>query len=316
MVTLVSGCYNGEQFIHRCFQSVLEQTYHNIEFIFVDDGSRDNSLEVAKSFEDDFLKRDFLFKIISQENMGFYPQTGIKNCSGKYISTLDIDDILLHESIEERVFFLEGNPDFAAVRTNGYFVAEENIDASTGLFVTEAEEKENTEIFDTLLLGKTNNWAGSYMVRASELFRIYPDKTVPMNRFGQNLQILMPVCYGNKTGFIDKPLMKYVKHVKSFTSSQNGYEVKKRQLEEFKKIRQSVLETLNINEPKRLDSLDRAYEVFFLNLAYFSHQKEDFNNLFKRIRKPTGDQKIMFAEINGNIFSSYMHRLLRKFIDK
>ena len=77
------------------------------------------------------------------------------------------------------------------------------------LFITEEKEKKLTDLFSAFCDGKTNNWAGSYMVRTSVLFSAYPDRNIDPSRFGQNFQILLPVCYKRKFGFIDEPLMEY-----------------------------------------------------------------------------------------------------------
>ena len=56
-VTIIVPCYNGKKIIEQCFGAILNQTYKNIETIFVDDGSNDDSFVIAKEWEEKFLNR-------------------------------------------------------------------------------------------------------------------------------------------------------------------------------------------------------------------------------------------------------------------
>ena len=316
LVSLICGGLNVEKFVNRCFTSVLQQTYENVEFIFINDGSTDNTSEIVEKFVREFKNKGYVFKIVNQKNMGFYPQSGIKISTGKYICTLDADDVLLPESIEKRVSFLEKNPDFVAVRTNGFIVNENNLEDTSKLFVTDEGEKKETNIFEDLLYGKTNNWAGSYMIKAYELFKIYPDKIVPMNRYGQNLQILMPVAYRNKTGFIDEPLMKYIKNESSFTMSANNFEAQIKQAEEFKNIRLSILELLELKNIQFIEKLNLEYNKTFLDIAFSFNKKVNYNKFYIKLEKKTIQDKINFHRINNNIFSHYIFRILKYIYQK
>lgn len=316
LVSLICGGLNVERFINQCFTSVLQQTYENVEFIFVNDGSIDRTSVLAENYIEAFNNKGYGFKVIHQDNMGFYPQSGLKVALGKYICTLDADDILLPKSIESRVVFLENNPDFSAVRTNGYIVNEDHPEDTSKFFVTEEQEKIKTNIFEDLLYGKTNNWAGSYMVRSTELFKIYPDKIVPMNRFGQNLQILMPVTYQNKTGFVDEPLMKYIKNHHSFTMSANTYERQVQQAEEFLKIRLSILELLNLNNGVLVDNVNQVYYRIFSDIAYHYKKRSEFNRYYLLMDNKTLQDKINFHKINHHHFLHFFMRIFKFIFNK
>ena len=311
LVSLICGGLNVDKFINQCFTSVLQQTYENVEFIFVNDGSTDNTPETVEKFIENFKNKGYIFKIVNQKNMGFYPQSGIKVATGKYICTLDADDILLPESIEKRVSFLEKNPDFAAVRTNGFIVNENNLEDTSKLFVTDEGEKKKTNIFEDLLYGKTNNWAGSYMVKSSELFKYYPEKLVPMNRFGQNLQILMPVSYQSKVGFIDLPLMKYIKNNASFTMSATNYEKQIKQAEEFQKIRLAILKILDIEDIKTVNILSQTYDRIFLDIAFGYRKRIEFNRFYNQLEEKTIQDYINYYKINNNFVLHYFFRILK-----
>lgn len=316
LVSLICGGLNVEYFINQCFTSVLQQTYENVEFIFVNDGSTDSTKEVVENFIEEFRNKGYIFVVINQENIGFYPQSGIKVAKGKYICTLDADDILMPDSIQKRVFFLETNPDFVAVRTNGFIVDENNLEDTSKPFVKVEKEKLETNVFEDLLYGRTNNWAGSYMVKSSELFKFYQNKVVPMNRYGQNLQILMPITFNNKIGFIDEPLMKYVKNSASFTMSANNYEKQIKQAEEFFKIRKSILDLLNINNQNFIEKLDQVYNRIYLEIAFNFNEKIEFNKFYEKINNKTLQDKINFYKINNNVLLHYWFRIIKYMMAK
>jgi len=299
VVSLITGCFNGEKFISRCFDSILSQTYPHIEVIFVDDGSTDDSLKIAETYREQFVTKGFNFRIISQKNMGFYPQSGIKVAKGKYIATLDIDDILLPDSIKKKAELLEENPDFSAARSNGYVVYQHEKSPPTELLINDYEN-EAKNVFENLLYAKTTNIPGTYMVRASVLFEYYPDKIVPMNRYTQNLQILLPVTYNRKVGFIPEILMHYYRHDEAFTADKIDYESRFTQYESFKEVRKNLLHFMNLMTPEIEAKLDRTYETVFLGLANKYNDVKEFNQLYRTIKHPNYHEKILNALINKN----------------
>jgi len=93
MVSVIVPCYNQAQYLEECIQSVIDQTYQNIEIIIVNDGSNDNTEEVARELERKYSQRVY---VLTQENHGLSQtrNNGIKKASGKYILPLDADDKL------------------------------------------------------------------------------------------------------------------------------------------------------------------------------------------------------------------------------
>lgn len=96
-VSIIIPVYNTAQFLSKCIDSCLEQTFQNIEIIIVIDGSRDNAFEIAKSYQD----RDNRVFVINKEHEGL-PKTrrvGFEFSKGKYIFHLDADDYLEPDAI-------------------------------------------------------------------------------------------------------------------------------------------------------------------------------------------------------------------------
>lgn len=110
LVSVIIPNYNKEKYISRCLNSLLKQTYPNIEIIFIDDCSSDRSIEIVMPYEKKFRK----IRIIQNPvNMGvaISRNIGLTNASGKYITTLDSDDEYLPDKIANEVKVLEENVD-------------------------------------------------------------------------------------------------------------------------------------------------------------------------------------------------------------
>lgn len=92
LVSVIIPIYNTENYLESCIESVLNQTYQNLEIILVDDGSLDNSPTICDSFSE----KDNRVKVIHKENegLGFTRNCGLKYATGMYISFLDSDDTL------------------------------------------------------------------------------------------------------------------------------------------------------------------------------------------------------------------------------
>lgn len=97
--------YNCEKYLHEALESVLGQTYKNIEVICVDDGSTDDSLKILREHR----KRDNRVKVIQQQNQfaGVARNNGLKIVSGKYVMFLDSDDIFEKNMISSLVKIAE-----------------------------------------------------------------------------------------------------------------------------------------------------------------------------------------------------------------
>ena len=99
MVSVIIPLYNNEEYIDACLQSVVNQSYKDIEIIIVNDGSKDNSLNIVEKYAD----RDNRIKIISKENGGRSSarNTGLKYSIGEFLMFVDADDELEKDSIKK-----------------------------------------------------------------------------------------------------------------------------------------------------------------------------------------------------------------------
>ena len=109
-ISVVVPVYNSEKYLHKCVDSLLGQTYSNIEVILVDDGSTDSSPKIC----DDYADSDQRVKVIHQKNarIGAARNRGIEESCGNYITFIDSDDYLERDAYEKCVALIKKhNPD-------------------------------------------------------------------------------------------------------------------------------------------------------------------------------------------------------------
>lgn len=92
LISVIVPVYNVEKYLKKCLDSIVNQTYKNLEIIIVDDGSTDNSGLIC----DEYSKNDSRIKVIHKKNGGLSDarNVGLDNANGKYISFIDSDDYI------------------------------------------------------------------------------------------------------------------------------------------------------------------------------------------------------------------------------
>lgn len=99
LISIIVPIYNVEKYIHRCIDSILCQSYKNIEIILVDDESPDNCGKICE----DYAKKDQRIKVIHKNNggLGFARNSGLEKATGKFVTFIDGDDYIGVTHIEE-----------------------------------------------------------------------------------------------------------------------------------------------------------------------------------------------------------------------
>lgn len=117
LVSVIINCHNGEQYLNQCIQSIINQTYKNLEIIFWDNNSADESLKIVSQFVD---KRIKVFKTNKKLDLGTSRNKAIQKSSGDLITFLDVDDWYLPEKINLQVKIFEEMKNVGLVFTNYY----------------------------------------------------------------------------------------------------------------------------------------------------------------------------------------------------
>lgn len=98
LISIVVPIYNVEKYLTRCIDSILVQTYSNIEILLIDDGSTDKSSQIC----DKYMKKDRRIKVIHKSNGGLSDarNVGINMAKGKYLAFIDSDDSIEKDMVE------------------------------------------------------------------------------------------------------------------------------------------------------------------------------------------------------------------------
>ena len=124
LISVIIPVYNGEKYLSECLESVLNQTYQNLEIIIVNDGSTDNT----KSIVEDYSRRDSRILLLNNEESRGVSEArnyGIKTSNGNYICFIDADDVVKNDFIEKIFFKMDDDTDVVCC---GYYEVQDNID--------------------------------------------------------------------------------------------------------------------------------------------------------------------------------------------
>ena len=113
MVSIIIPAYNVQEYFRECLESVLAQSFHDIEVVIVNDGSTDNTRRIAE----EFMMSDSRVTLINQENGGLSVarNVGLEQSCGDLIMFVDSDDCLLPGAISNLVEVLESTSSDIAI---------------------------------------------------------------------------------------------------------------------------------------------------------------------------------------------------------
>lgn len=233
MVSVVIPVYNGEKYIKAAINSVLKQTYSEIEIIAVDDGSLDNTMEIAKSFSQ--------IRYYRQENKGVSASRnfGMSVARGDYIAFLDADDLYTPDKIEKQVNLLENNADIDVVYNDGTIV-DDNLKV-IGTLKSEYVLENQADFLACLLFRQLVPVPASIMIRKKCM-----EDGILYNETYSNAEdydFIIRLAERYKFGYIPEPLYIYRRHENNLTNA-HGIQ-QKRELDvlkglDFKKIEKIV----------------------------------------------------------------------------
>ena len=123
LISIITACLNSESTIRDTIESVLNQTYNNIEYIIVDGDSTDKTVSIIESHENNFKKNIIVYKWISEPDKGIYDaiNKGIELAKGELIGIIGSDDWYEKNAIEEIVkSYIKDMPDYIHGNMNIY----------------------------------------------------------------------------------------------------------------------------------------------------------------------------------------------------
>jgi alpha-1,3-rhamnosyltransferase len=122
LVNVLVPAYNHEQYVEEALQSVVDQTYKNIELIVINDGSTDGTSGVIKKYIENNPEPRITFLEQTNEGICKTLNRGLKHAKGKYIAVLASDDLWSPDKIEKQVQLMERNDNIGLVFSDHYFM--------------------------------------------------------------------------------------------------------------------------------------------------------------------------------------------------
>lgn len=115
IISIVMPVYNGDSYLGEAMDSVLSQTYPHFELLVVDDGSTDNTLSIARSYEDSRIR---IIETANHSGITNALNTGLQHVAGQYIARMDADDVCSRWRLEHQIAFMEAHPNVLLCGTN------------------------------------------------------------------------------------------------------------------------------------------------------------------------------------------------------
>ena len=304
-VSIIVTIYNREDFLARCVDSIVCQTYKNIEIILVDDGSTDSSFSIMENY----AQKDPRIKIFHKENGGLVScwKYGLMHVSGKYLTMVDSDDWLEKDAVEKMVIEAEScDADMvvAGAKRNGEGVLYKSI-GFTGVYRNDELSTIHKKVFDRREEGFVP------LMRPAKLYKTDFFKKNTNHDYNGNLLediiYISPLFFKTKCiCFIDEPLYIYYFNPNSMSNV-------KYKIGEMKRYN-DIFEYFINNSASEIPADVNKYDI----LGYFLWIKLSlllFSDLTKK-EKISELKAMMNMYYTRNTIKNYKHIGIEKFICK
>lgn len=196
-ISVIIPVYKTEKYIHKCLDSVLNQTYKNLEVILVDDGSPDNCPVIC----DEYAQKDSRIKVFHKENGGLSSarNLGLDNMTGDYVSFVDSDDYIESDMIETMLNQLKSK----------------NGDIAICLAKNDDEKRFEGDIYKNILEDRIGSQVWRYLYSAEK----FEKKRFPLNRYVEDIAILHKVLYRSKIVYVSRRFYNYCYNPESISNS-------------------------------------------------------------------------------------------------
>lgn len=286
LISIITPCYNGEKYVGCFLDSLASQTYKNFELLFIDDGSTDATAQIVKAFME--AHKEMNIRYIYQSNAGQAAalNLGLKLFQGEYMTWPDSDDILMPENLEKKFVFLENNKGCDMVMCETEMVSEVDITKSLGVLKRNAIGKQDN-LFEDFITGNNVYYVpGGFMVRSEALLKVIPDREIYADRWGQNWQILLPMAYHYKCGYIHEVLYKYVVRENSHSRKEKTYEEKMERTYHHENLLITILKGMNLIDEEKYIRMGKAiFSRRRFELALSGNKRGDVKKFYKQLKE-------------------------------
>lgn len=292
LVSIIVPVYKVEQYLKRCMDSVLNQTYKNIEVILVNDGSPDNCPALC----DEYAKIDSRVRVIHKENGGLSSarNVALDTVKGDYVFFVDSDDWLALDTLEVVEEYLEKDYDMVSFQRT-YLTEEKVVEKGN----ENAKDLDVSQYIDASFLGQYDFFVTTKIFKI-EVFnnvrflegRNYEDLEI-MHRLFLNMKKVVGLDYflyyywkGNEGAITNTITMKNIKD--HYLSANEIYQACRKYLEDRGKDSSNIVAWYKVEMSQLyidyLKSTDKDAELFSKIKRQISKEKVNYNSLFKQPR--------------------------------
>ena len=277
-VSVIVNFHNGEKYLKKCLDSIIEQNYKNIEIILWDNGSNDGSSNIIKTYRDDRIKY-----IFNKNKVSLYKarNQAIMYSSGEFIAFLDSDDWWEKDYLSSREIFFS-NPDFDFFYSNTNFFYEK----LNKYKIYKNYDLPNGNIFNNL--SKDYFLIISGVIFRRDIFKNFGLFNESYNIIG-DYEFLMKIAQFCKAHSSNIPMLNYRVHENNFSKLHS-----KMFYEEFKDwFNKNILEDKNKNYLNNIKNF--SAKLSYLEISnLILNEKKNFNLFIKILKHVSLKQKIKF----------------------
>ncbi len=288
LVSIITPCYNGEKFIGRFLESILNQTYHKIELFVVDDGSTDLTAKIIDQYTKKMHEKGIVLKYIYQINAGQAAalNQALSVFNGEYLMWTDSDDILLPDNVSHKVNFLVNHKEYDYVMCYGQTVMDDNLNGKKEDF-RRIPPSGTDNMFEDLILERNVIFTpGVYMVRSDIFFKSNPKRHIIESRVGQNFQMLLPLAYKYKCGYLREYLFEYVIRTDSHSRDAMTEEDMLCKYANHKELLiKVIMEIVDKDLDYYLNMIEKKYLFMTMNIAIMYQDKKLIKASYQTLKK-------------------------------
>ncbi len=208
LVSILMPVYNAADYLKQAVDSILQQTFEDFEFLIIDDGSTDQSLQILQFY----ATKDKRIKLTSRPNKGLVASLNemISQAQGEFLARMDADDISLSDRLARQINFLESHPDVVCVGG-----AYELIDSKNRLLTTISVLCDDEDIQKQALVGHTSLSHPTVVMRRTAVIQAggYNPTMLPV----EDLDLWLRLGEIGKLSNLEQPVLKYRLHSKSIS---------------------------------------------------------------------------------------------------
>lgn len=284
--------------IHRLLDSLLNQTMYDFIVIIIDDGSKDDSKAIIGAYKKKFEEKGIHLRYLYQDNQGAAAaiNNGLQYVETPYFCLPDADDFYTHTYIEECVSYLENNSDVGIVFTRCKAYYQDDLKHPVyDLYRKDHFECSNKKIFEDFYWDRNVYYCPQYMIRTSSFLEYNKGREIAGGKYGQNYQMIMPLAYHSKFGYIDKSLYNYIIYSNSDSHGSKTLEQQFNHIDGGVILLTDVFERIGLNHDEFEHHIHMAKQKCLITKAFVScvyNDRQHFELFYNEIEEELLPEKL------------------------